>query len=40
MRATSRGGGEREGERIPSGPHSSSAEPDVGPDLTDREIMT
>ena len=31
--------GERERERIPSGLHTVSAEPDPGFDLTNREIM-
>ena len=34
------GGAERKGERIPSGLHPVSAEPDVGLDLTNRAIMT
>ena len=36
----SRGGAEREGERIPSRLHAVSAEPNVGLKLTNREIVT
>ena len=36
----SRGGAERQGERIPSRLRAVSAEPDAGLDLTDHEIMT
>ena len=36
----SRGGAEREGERIPSRLHAVSAEPDAGLDLINCEIMT
>ena len=40
MRAEERQRGrEREGERIPSRLHAVSAEPDVGLELTNREIM-
>ena len=36
----SRGGAEREGERIPSRFHAVSAEPNAGLDLTNHEIVT
>ena len=36
----SRGGTEREADRIPSRPHVVSAEPDAGLDLTNHEIRT
>ena len=36
----SRGGAEREGERIPSRLHAVSVEPDAGLELTSQEIVT
>ena len=39
-RGVSRGGAEREGERIRSKLHAASRDPDAGLELTDCEIMT